>query len=246
MLTLSSLCPLMMLSHLFFNFLAKQPLILSNIGHNSATFDIPTLFHNSDDLFKDRLSEMNVYLGETLPLTRSLLRNNHTSLKSKKGEFSKANLCSLYQCLFNQIFDAHDASEDVATVRKIFLGPKININTETLINGCEIHSIREAKADLDYMDHRNDLFTTFVGNLYRPDDIRSCAISQGIALKIAGCGIGYNDLCSLYENFGDIGVVAILSLPPSTQKMKRTRVLQTTGVLESILEFLKTIKNTKK
>ena len=190
---------------------------------------------------------MNVYFGDTLPLTRSLLRNNHTSLKNKKGEFCKANLCSLYQCLFNQRFDAHDASEDVAALRKIFLGPEININTETLINGREIHSVREAKADLDYMDHRNDLFTTFVGNLYRLDDIRSSAISQGIALKIAGCGIVYNDLCFLYENFGDIGVVAILSLPPSTHKNKKNpRITKHSRVLESILEFLKTIKNTKK
>ena len=198
-------------------------------------------------MFKDPLSEINVFFGDTLPLTRNLLRNNHTSLKNKKGEFCKANLCSLYQCLFNQRFDAHEASEDVATVRKIFLGPEMNINTETLINGCEIHSVREAKADRDCMDHRHDLFTTFMGNLYRPDGIRSSAISQGIALKIAGCGIRYNDLCSLYENFGDIGAVAILSLPPSTHKNeKNPRITKRSRVLQSILEFLKTIKNTKK
>jgi hypothetical protein len=61
---------------------------------------------------------MNVYLGGTLPLTRSF-----------------------YECLFKKEFAAHDVLEDVTAHRKIFLGPEIDINTETLINGCGIHTV---------------------------------------------------------------------------------------------------------
>jgi hypothetical protein len=111
------------------------------LGHNSSTFDIPTLFRSSDNSFKDQLTEMNVYLGDTLPLTRSLIKNKHASLKQENGEFCKANLCSLYQCLFKKEFAAHDALEDVTAHWKIFLGPEIDINTETLINGCGIHTV---------------------------------------------------------------------------------------------------------
>jgi DNA polymerase III epsilon subunit-like protein len=79
------------------------------LGHNSSTFDIPTLFRSSDNSFKDQLTEMNVYIGDTLPLTRSLIKNKHASLKQENGEFCKANLCSLYECLFKKEFAAHDA-----------------------------------------------------------------------------------------------------------------------------------------
>jgi hypothetical protein len=74
------------------------------LGHNSSTFDIATLFRSSDNSFKDQLTETNVYLGDTMPLTRSLIKNKHASLKQENGEFCKANLCRVF---------SHDALEDV-------------------------------------------------------------------------------------------------------------------------------------
>jgi hypothetical protein len=59
------------------------------LGHNSSTFDIPTLFRSSDNSFKDQLTETKVYLGDTLPLTRSLIKNKHASLNQENGEFSR-------------------------------------------------------------------------------------------------------------------------------------------------------------
>jgi hypothetical protein len=86
------------------------------LGHNSSIFDIPTLFRSSDNSNKDQLTETNVYLGDTLPLTRSLIKNKHASLKQENGEFCKANLCRVF---------AHDALEDVTARRNILLDQKL-------------------------------------------------------------------------------------------------------------------------
>lgn len=93
--------------------------------------------------------------------------------------------------------------EDVTAHRNIFVGPEIDINTETLMNGCEIHTVREAQADLVYIDDRNDLLETYKGNIYCPDDKKSHAISHGI--DIVRCRISYNNLFSLYQKLGETG-----------------------------------------
>jgi hypothetical protein len=127
------------------------------------------------------------------------------------------------------------------------LGPEIDINTETLINGCGIHTVREAQADLVYIDDSNDLLEPHKDNIFCADDKQSSAISHGIALKIAGCGISCNNLCSLYKKFGETGVVAILSLHPIHDETegKSPPVTKNTRVLQSILGVLKAKASTK-
>jgi hypothetical protein len=85
------------------------------------------------------------------------------------------------------------------------------------------------------------LLETHTGYIFCPDDKQSSAISHEIALKIAGCGISYNNQCSLYKKIGETGVVAILSLPPTHDETegKSPRVTKNTRVLQSILGFLK-------
>ena len=52
------------------------------IGHNSATFDVPTLLRNSDENFKDGITDMNVYFADSLHLMKKLIKTNTKQLSS--------------------------------------------------------------------------------------------------------------------------------------------------------------------
>ena len=91
------------------------------IGHNSATFDVPILLRNSNDNFKNSLNDTNVYFADSLHLVKNLIKDKHKALEVETGGYCKPNQSSLYTHLFNEQFDAHDASEDVRALRKFFL-----------------------------------------------------------------------------------------------------------------------------
>ena len=77
---------------------------------------------------------------------------------------------------------------NVKALKKILFSSKLAIDVETIFNGCQIKPVRDSRADLDYLDKRLQIFETFVGNLYCPKAAES-AITQGMALKIAGSGL---------------------------------------------------------
>ena len=92
------------------------------IGHNSATFDVPTLLRNSDENFKDGITDMNVYFADSLHLMKKLIKNKHKALELDSGGYCKPNQSSIYNYLFKEQFDAHDALENVRALRKILFG----------------------------------------------------------------------------------------------------------------------------
>ena len=50
------------------------------IGHNSATFDVPTLLINSNENFKDGITDMNVTLRIVYIWWKKLIKNKHNAL----------------------------------------------------------------------------------------------------------------------------------------------------------------------
>ena len=212
------------------------------IGHNAAVFDVPILLRNAGKSYDEQLDQMNVHFGDSLPLIKSLLQRQHAPLKLSNGEYCRANMSSIYQCLFKDDFDAHDALEDVKALRKILFSPELAIDIKTILNGSQIKTVRDTRVDLDFLDRRLDIFQTFVGSLYCPE-ARESPITQGMALKIAGSGLSYEDLCSLYQTFGDAGVVGILSSAHYCQQQpkclgsgdKKPRVTNHKRILKNIL-----------
>ena len=92
------------------------------IGHNSATFDVPTLLRNSDENFKDGITDMNVYFADSLHLMKKLIKNKHKALELDSSGYCKPNQSNFYNHLFKEQFDAHDALENVRALRKILFG----------------------------------------------------------------------------------------------------------------------------
>jgi hypothetical protein len=145
----------------------------------------------------------------------------YAPLKQSNGQFCKANLASVYKCLFDQDFDAHDALEDVIALKRILFSPEMSIDVKTIVNRSQISLVRTMKSDMEFIDFRHDRYQTFVGNLHCPNEDHS-PISHGMALKIAGSGLSYSVLHNLWEKFGETGVVGILFMPPYNPKDTRS------------------------
>ena len=72
------------------------------IGHNSATFDVPTLLRNSDENFKDGITDMNVYFADSLHLMKKLIKNKHKALELDSGGYCKPNQSIICNHLFKE------------------------------------------------------------------------------------------------------------------------------------------------
>ena len=89
------------------------------IGHNSSTFDTPILLRKSNEIFRRKLSNLNVYFGDSQILVKHLLKNKHPALQLSESTSCKSNQSALYSHLFKEEFEAHDALEDVKALTKI-------------------------------------------------------------------------------------------------------------------------------
>ena len=89
------------------------------IGHNSSTFDTPILLRRSNENFRGKLSNLNVYFGDSQILVKHLLKDKHPALQLSESTSCKSNQSALYSHLFKEEFEAHDALEDVKALKKI-------------------------------------------------------------------------------------------------------------------------------
>ena len=81
------------------------------VGHNAERFDIPVILRNSTSSFHEKMQSMRVLFGEILSIFEQLVRSKHPALKQADGQFCAVNQSALYECLFQETFEAHDAFE---------------------------------------------------------------------------------------------------------------------------------------
>ena len=162
------------------------------IGHNASTFDTPILLRIAGKEFSSELQSMDVWFADSLLLFKELIKSQLPALRNGDGTFPKANQSSLYKTLFNEIFDAHDALEDVLALRKILLSSKLELSNKTIVENSALTDTNHA-LDLEYLDGRHKLLQSFRGKLYNPER-NDGAITKNIAEKIAGSGLAYEDL----------------------------------------------------
>ena len=92
------------------------------IGHNSTTFDTPTLLRSGGLTFKQRLSSRDLFFADSLHLIIGSLpiKAGNASLQID-GKACKPNLSAVFETPFQQKFHAHDALEDVTALHKILV-----------------------------------------------------------------------------------------------------------------------------
>ena len=166
------------------------------IGHNSATFDVPTLLRNSDENFKDGITDMNVYFADSLHLMKKLIKNKHKALELDSSGYCKPNQSNFYNHLFKEQFDAHDALENVRALRKILFGSSLSLSRKNIVENSSIISAPHAVANMLYLDQRHELLLTFSDNLFNVTD--TGPIKRSMAQNIADSDLSYDDLHKLY------------------------------------------------
>ena len=145
--------------------------------------------------------------SQTLPLFKKLLNDKHPSLRQADGSPCKSNQSSLYSSLFKEEFDALDALEDVLALKRILLSPALHLSDKYIVQNSSVVHVTQAAANMKYLDHRHKLLQSFQGKLcYHGSEIK-----QHIAENIAGSGLSYEDLKTLYCRFGVKGLVGVLS-----------------------------------
>ena len=178
-------------------------------------------------------------------LADGLLERNYSTkllsyLQNSVGQYPKPGQSSVYQHLFQTTFDAHDALEDVIALRRILFSSKLTLSDEMLVNRSSVISVKDAAEDLKYLDNRHQRLLSFRGKLYNPGHAGS-PIKQGIAEKIAGSGLAYEDLKDLYQRFGRKGLVCILTRPPLSTRSTLPRVTNTPRIVSAILKHFEEI-----
>ena len=190
-------------------------------GHNAATFDVPILLRNGGHSFVTELTSVNIRCADTLLLFKSRMRDKHSSLQNEQGQFPKPNQSSLYEHLFKETFEAHDALEDVSALRRILFSSRVALSNEIIVNRSSLISVKDAAQDMKYLDDRHNRLLSFRGKLYHPGH-QDSPVKQNIAEKMAGSGLQYSDLKNLFQRFGRKGLVCILSKPPLSARNKNS------------------------
>ena len=210
----------------FIAFLSVSPAASTTvlIGHNATVFDTPTLLRSGGRSFADKLSMQNIVFADSLPLARTLLKARHPSLSSliqANNNLCKTDLSSLYQCLFNDQFNAHDALEDVKALRRILFSSSLKLTNAEIVEKGNPRSAIFVFEDMKFLDDRHRRAQTFCGNLYTSgtDD---GLVKFRVLQKIAEGGLCYNDLKNLFKKAGRARLVVILAMAPSTAFSSRS------------------------
>ena len=202
------------------------------IGHNAKRFDIPVILRNSTSPFHEKMQSLGVLFGENLSIFEQLVRSKHPTLQQANGQSCPVNQSALYECLFQETLEAHDAFEDVNALRKMLFDSKLSLSEKFIVNHCKPISCDHAFDDLQYLDRRYKILKSMEYKLYNATG--DGVITKSMAEKIAGSGLTYDDLLKLFKEYGKTGLISILSKPPSING-KRPRVTKTARVLNVIL-----------
>lgn len=183
---------------------------------------------------------MNVWFTDSLTLFKALVKCKYSSLKS--GTFPQMNQISLYETLFQQSFDAHDALEDVTALRKILFSSRLELSGKTIVDNSGLVSTNHAVNNMEYLDRRHRNMLSFTGVMYNPRNNTGC-LTKNMIEKISGTGLTYEDLQNIHKQHGDDGLVAILAKPPSCSTSKKPRVTRTERILTRIVEHFQANTN---
>jgi len=205
------------------------------IGHNSTTFDTPTLLRSGGLTFKQRLSSQGLFFADSLHLIRPLIKDGNASLQID-GKACKPNLSAVFETLFQQKFDAHDALQDVTALRKILFDSSLNLTIAQIVNNSNLKPCSHAFADMQFLDERFERMQTFKNKLYHPQSDNG-AVKRRVIQKIAESGLAYYDLENLFRKAGKEGLVAVLSKAPTTSKSTRSpRGTNKAAILSKIID----------
>lgn len=218
-----------------------KPVISVMIGHNSSLFDTPTLLRSAGTDFVAKLTSLDVLFADSLLLFKKLRSQDHPSSKII-GPCKGNKLTTLYSHIFDETFNAHDATEDVKALNKTLFQSALEITPEVIIDHAQAITAKQAFEDMTFIDQRHARVKTFTQMSY-PDG--RTVISDSIKQKLAVSGIVYETLWQIYNRFGKTGLLAIIALPNSMESgiKSRRRITAYPRIQAAILNYFDSINS---
>ena len=195
------------------------------IAHNGDAFDFPVLV-NSLTKFSllDKVKALDLLFLDSLKLFSSL-----QVFKEMKGKTKSLSLPCIYNCLFGEDFDAHDALGDCQALSEVFLAvvPDMSVSEFAAL----MHTVGEVESTAK-------LRTTIRSRMISMQDL---PLSRTMKEKIAKAGMGLQQLKTVFSTNGSKGLMALLAMPAKekvlTTEKASPRVTNNRKILGKILAF---------
>ena len=153
---------------------------------------------------------MKVLFGDSLPILKVLRDEPNSPLQPATNK-----LGDVYETLFSDKFEAHDALEDVKALRKILFTAPLQVPNETLVSHGKCTSPKNAFDQATFLERRQDIIQSYDGKLYSTDQGCKESLSISMIQKMADAGLSYHTLQAIYDKYGLNGLFGVLALAPS-------------------------------
>lgn len=179
---------------------------------------------------------MKVLFGNSLPVLKVLQDEPNSPLQPATNKFG-----GVYETLFSDKFDAHDALEDVEALRKILFTAPLQVQNETLVSHGKCASPNNTFEQATFLQRRQDTIHSYDGKLYSTNQGWKESLSISMIQKMANAGLSYHTLRALYEKYGLNGLYGVLALAPTTSRAESvSRVTANKRILSMILRHFQT------
>ena len=187
------------------------------VVHNGSVFDRPRLiqFLKNNNALDKLLNKEQIYFGDSLPPCR----------KTLKSYISSRNLCNVYQFLFQEAFEAHDALAEVLVLRRICLQ---SIHSDLLTKKVKSEAkplcylLENSDFDVHRVQNTNDLFRLL--KLDKPSK------------RLAKSGISPALLLEIWSKFGTIQCIRFFA-----RKERRSIISRVTRDVKELCTFIKVL-----
>ncbi|XP_064620827.1 uncharacterized protein LOC135483738 isoform X2 [Lineus longissimus] len=137
---------------------------------------------------------------------------------------------SVFYSLYNYKLDSSDSLIVAQAVHKVLNDSRLQLTSDSVVNGIECVSCDYGKADLDFLTAKRQRLTSLRGKMFDSTVSSHDVITADLAKKIAASGLNYSDLETLY-NLGQDVFICVLARPPTSCPGWGSRVSDSADVL---------------
>lgn len=218
---------------LFYRYLKELSKIARHtilVGYCSKRFDVPVLC-NSFGKFGIRGEELDE-LGICFADSESILKDIFSSIKSDQ---KRATLANIYESIFSEPFQAHNAINDVKALSGILFDSHYKPPPESLLSRATVaHS---AFNTMEFLRAQSKSLNTMNGRLFSSvcKDSSRWPLTRYLARKTAASGLDYNEMKRIYQKWGKVGIDALCRTSVKSDTNRTScRITYNTAVIAAI------------
>ena len=217
------------------------------VAHNAFYFDVPILLCSLDKcgINAEQLDSLGIGFADSLRLLRKLKAGKHPPLLHEGEPLQSLSVSSIYLQLFKEeepYDEGGKGVKDVKALCSILSYLPLAVTPAQLLK----HSTTAMSAWRMAMslERKYELLSTLT-SLYSPVDGEP-VITRYMATKIAGSGLGFNDLEQIWRRYGRNGLATVFAAPrplKRTQLYPEARVTRTKRIIDAVAGYFQGLQN---